>query len=583
MSYNYEDYVPNQGIVCPICQQACASLQALNVHIDTVHSEEDTKGALLSWFKQAQKKVQTTLIKQPSTSTSSSPISSFKSFTALDQSSTFLSQIQQLTQTELPDYFVCETERYIDNVTRDHWQHESNHDTCYIRGCGKILNKGNNGKQHCRKCGHLFCDFHTKYEIKLNNQAQHDPENGVWAKVCGNCFMEREDYANHQGAIRDKSSIFLQRRAKIIDKVYLETNRLEKRLEKLARIHYNIDSGKGYAEKILNHSSSSSFINIEKSDSASSSGLSVSSGTMSPKSSYMSSTSNSNSILSMKLKYRDGEQNVTKWQDDKGIKKCPLCLTAFTLTNRKHHCRLCGRVICGAKHCSSMIPLFLNMSTDNINEEPVGDTRACQDCKRVAFRRKIQNEESNLKQPIFKLYHQLTVTRHYIEKLLPKFHSMILILEQEKIVQQDHETFKKAALVRKSVLDNFALYDTLVKSIKSLPTQTSSMKRLQSNICIAANLYLQQNMLPLQMLPRILNTTTSSSSSKKNKKINSNGQQQQEQLLSQLQIYEEQFILVQGYISDAKKHRKYDEVKTLTISLNELQTEIDRLKQTISK
>ncbi|CAO3634946.1 unnamed protein product [Cunninghamella blakesleeana] len=574
MSYNYEDYVPNEGILCPICQASCSSLQALNVHIDTAHSEEDTKGALLTWFKQAQKKVQTTLIKQqPSTSTSSissSPISSFKLFT-------------QLTQTEVPDYFVCETERYSDNVTRKHWQNESNQDICYIRGCGKVLNKGNNGKQHCRKCGHLFCDFHTKYEIKLNHQAQHDPENGVWAKVCGNCYMDREGHLNHQGVTRNKTSFFLQRRTKIIDKVYLETNRLEKRLEKLAKLHYSIDSGKSYTEKSINHSSS--FISIEKSDSASSSNLSVSSGTISPKSSYVSNTSSSNSILSMKLKYRDGEQTVTKWQDDKGIKKCPLCLTPFTLTNRKHHCRLCGRVVCGAKHCSSMIPLFLNMTNDNINEEPVGDTRACQDCKRVAFRRKTQNEEANRKLPIFQLYHQLTVTRQYIEKLLPKFHSMILVLEQEKIVQQEHDTYKKAALVRKSVLDNFALYDTLVKSIKSLPTQTSSMKRLQTNICIAANLYLQQNMLPLQMLPRILNTNSSSKDKKKVKKDSSNGHQQQEydQLLSQLQIYEEQYTLVQGFILNAKKSRKYDDVKSLTLSLNELQTEIERLKQAISK
>lgn len=162
-----------------------------------------------------------------------------------------------------------------------------------------------------------------------------------------------------------------------------------------------------------------------------------------------------------------------------------------------------------------------------------------------------------------------------------------IFFRQEKIVQQDHDTYKKAALVRKSVLDNFALYDTLVKSIKSLPTQTSSMKRLQTNICIAANLYLQQNMLPLQMLPRILNTNTSLSSKdkNKNKKSSSNGHKQRDnnQLLSQLQIYEEQYTLVQGYILEAKKSRKYDDVKSLTLSLNELQIEIDQLKQTISK
>jgi hypothetical protein len=58
---------------------------------------------------------------------------------------------------------------------------------------------------------------------------------------------------------------------------------------------------------------------------------------LSPKSSFVS---NSNSILSMKLKYRgkykywkrvytdgyvDGEQSVTKWEDDKTVTSCPYC------------------------------------------------------------------------------------------------------------------------------------------------------------------------------------------------------------------------------------------------------------------
>ncbi|CAO3589094.1 unnamed protein product [Absidia cylindrospora] len=441
-----------------------------------------------------------------------------------------------------------------------------------MRGCGKQLGKGNAGKQHCRRCGKLYCDMHTHYEMKLNHQAQHDSVQGIWAKVCGYCYMDREEYTSHQGAMRNLSASFLSKRAKTIDQVYLETNRLEKRLEKLARLHFNMDLGKGLTDRPVSHSS---FVSLERSDSASSSNVSVSSGTLSPR---YSNGSNTNSILSMKLKYRDGEQSIIKWQDDKGIKKCPLCSTPFTLTYRKHHCRLCGRVVCGAKHCSTMMPLYLSMSTDDMEAEPVGDTRACQDCKRAAFRRKTQNEESSRPLPIFQLYHQLTVARQNIEKLLPKFHSMILMLEQEKIVQQTHESYKRAALVRKSLLDNFALFDTLVKSVKTLPAQTGPMKRLQANICTAANIYLQRNMLPLQMLPRILNTTTQ----EKKKKISNSQQQQhrrQDETALQLQTFKEQYSLVQGFILDAKKNRKYDDVKTLTISLNELQLEIDRLSQ----
>jgi hypothetical protein len=123
--------------------------------LDTAHSEEDTKGALLTWFKQAQKKVQTTLtVNNNSSSTSGAPRSMASSppfFKTFNEQPSFISQFQQLTTQSQPDFFVCETERYTDAVVRSHWQHESGQDLCSLRGCGKVLGRGNTGKQHCRR------------------------------------------------------------------------------------------------------------------------------------------------------------------------------------------------------------------------------------------------------------------------------------------------------------------------------------------------------------------------------------------------------------------------------------------------
>ncbi|OBZ86973.1 Vacuolar segregation protein pep7, partial [Choanephora cucurbitarum] len=423
------------------------------------------------------------------------------------------------------------------------------------------------------RCGRLCCDEHTQYEIRLNTRAQHDPEHGVWSKVCVECFINRPGYLDHQGVTNSKTSMFLKLREKTIDRVYLESNRLEKRLEKLARIHHATDLQKRppaitssssasllQPPSLLSHSSST--ISLERSDSTSSRD---SLGSMlSAKSSFVS---NSNSILSMKLKYRDGEQSVIKWEDDRLAKACPLCQSPFTLINRKHHCRLCGKVICGQTRCSKMIPLFTDMSSDTFDDEPVGDTRACRDCQRYVFRRKLKHEEASKPLPIIQLYHQLAITRNNIEKLLPTFHQTILMLEKEKIKTQTHESFKKAAKIRKSLLDNFTLYDTLAKSIKSLPARSACMKRLQANICSAAQMYLQQNMLPLQMLPRILKT---------NQPV-----KQHNELEAQLQTYLEQYSLVEGFIQEANMDRKYDDVKTLKSSLEELDQEIRRLKKAL--
>ncbi len=51
---------------------------------------------------------------------------------------------------------------------------------------------------------------------------------------------------------------------------------------------------------------------------------------------------------------RQAEQSIVNWQDDDQVKACPICAMPFSFTVRKHHCRLCGRVVCASPHLTRL-------------------------------------------------------------------------------------------------------------------------------------------------------------------------------------------------------------------------------------
>lgn len=85
-----------------------------------------------------------------------------------------------------------------DLITREHWQAGCLYDMCLEPSCGKRLN-ATNGCVNCRKCGKLFCEEHTMYQMKLSRSAQHEPVRGIWARVCETCYKSREGYNDHTG------------------------------------------------------------------------------------------------------------------------------------------------------------------------------------------------------------------------------------------------------------------------------------------------------------------------------------------------------------------------------------------------
>lgn len=44
-------------------------------------------------------------------------------------------------------------------------------------------------------------------------------------------------------------------------------------------------------------------------------------------------------------------ENSIIWARDEAINECQLCNSQFSFINRRHHCRMCGKIFCG-KCCS---------------------------------------------------------------------------------------------------------------------------------------------------------------------------------------------------------------------------------------
>ncbi|KZT42023.1 hypothetical protein SISSUDRAFT_980929 [Sistotremastrum suecicum HHB10207 ss-3] len=295
---------------------------------------------------------------------------------------------------------------------------------------------------------------------------------------------------------------------------------------------------------------------------------------------------------------RAEEQRITPWEEDKDVTACPLCKTNFhPLTNRKHHCRTCGRVICSLPPKPNVRPqtcsiLFVaDPSTHRVEEVPetidygvrkrttstnqkgkdedkfLKGVRICRDCRKVLMKRQYIEETQRV--PLFaRLYEALISLEEEIEASLPAFQELLLEYEKAEANTIDPE----ATANRKRLIESFAEYDALAKRIGSLPTpggKGSSQDRLQSAIVSRASMFLHKNMIPLRSLKPPKRAATPDPAQLKEGLPDPDSQ-----VAMNLQPLLEQEAMVEGFIQEAQKLRKFEDVKTLKANLNEIRQEI---------
>lgn len=174
------------------------------------------------------------------------------------------------------------------------------------------------------------------YQMKLSRSAQWEPVRGYWCRVCETCYKSREGYNDHHGRERDHMADFKRLRRKAVDEAYLEVSRLEKRLTKLTQL---------LADPAMKQEQ----------------GLT----------SYLWSFSGQPD------QKRLAEQRVVDWEDDAAVSKCPFCQQEFTnYSFRRHHCRLCGRVVCADPLTKCSTEVGLNVAASMFRSPALRATQA---------------------------------------------------------------------------------------------------------------------------------------------------------------------------------------------------------------
>ncbi|KAL2170540.1 hypothetical protein VTG60DRAFT_4648 [Thermothelomyces hinnuleus] len=76
--------------------------------------------------------------------------------------------------------------------TREHWKPDHESTICDHATCKRHFSYFTR-RHHCRKCGNIFCDQHSAYEIPLDQDANFNPR-GAPSRACGHCYTQFKEW-----------------------------------------------------------------------------------------------------------------------------------------------------------------------------------------------------------------------------------------------------------------------------------------------------------------------------------------------------------------------------------------------------
>lgn len=428
--------------------------------------------------------------------------------------------------------------------------------SCKCHHCEKRLKKGDEVR-NCHKCGELFCKRHCQNLIKLNRKGQYDPAKGSWCTCCYKCFSEKPGY-NDYGSVRDLTSTFSKLRASKNEDKQLQILQLENRLVRL------ID---GIAAILRSHED----------------------------------TLLGNLVVNNQIwKY---ERTVTSWKDDNNALNCHICGKYFGLTLRKHHCRLCGDIVCDSKstNCSNRIPIsnLVNaaddMSFTEAREELKKQTtsiRICSTCTHnLYYARKFKKDRAQAPSPLLSHCERIQNISHSILNLMTHLTTSLEHLERMRTAGQTptQTSIDESTKTRTKLIRAVASYTQLARTVAAIVPCNNAEKKIQQSVRIASSIFINEKLVHM----KTLSAATSTSADQANKSddlpvikpselvFNNLSIKEVKQFREELMVLKEQKFLVETMMESAKKQRNFDESNTLSSNLQEIESRIMTIQESL--
>ncbi|PVU89845.1 hypothetical protein BB559_004905 [Furculomyces boomerangus] len=468
---------------CPICTSFIGTNQEINIHLDRFHFGKpsnikqqnqlyndndglnEMKGAIFGFLKTAGQKVKGL----------GDTITNGKFSSELERLDMLYSDNESTSkQTPTGMHSRAQSSNY---PNQEHFETSNIEQPvqipkiCEYDGCVNNVETDKN-KFKCPNCYKIYCKEHG-FNEKARHMHQKNTGTRANTPICLSCSgISLDNRFGIGGPSKSHFHLFESKRSKMVKKSLLEANRIQKRLEKLSV---------GYANIL---SQNQSFFNTFDTFGKRFAGVSGSTST---------------SPL-MKL-----ERSVVTWEKDKDADACYLCQHPFnSFSNRRHHCRLCGRLVCGKKTCSSIldIPLRFEDGSQPKYKKFFG-TRACFTCTRslsLIQERQIPVE----KIPIYGLYNALTSINDHIETVVNNLQRLVDQLGNSVNIQVKSRLLNQSNLNRKELQKLLSSYDGISKRIAGLSSTSETDVRLYKSIRQSVMQDLQLKTIKLSSISQIL-------------------------------------------------------------------------------